>query len=37
VTPPATVKKGVGAIAYDWPDGHSSLAGVVQTERGLVR
>lgn len=33
----ATVNKGVGAIAYDWPNRHSSLARVVQTERGLVR
>ncbi len=33
----ATVNRGVGAIAYDWPNSHSSLAHVVQTERGLVR
>lgn len=27
----ATVNKATGPIAYDWPNGHSSLAPVVQT------
>ncbi len=33
----ATVNKGMGPIAYDWPASHSSLAHVVQTHAGLVR
>ena len=33
----ATTLKAMGPIAYEWSNGHSSLATVVQTERGLVR
>ncbi len=33
----AAVLKATGAVAYDWPQGHSSLAHVVQSERGLLR
>lgn len=33
----ATVNRGLGPIAYDWPGGHSSLALVDQTHAGLKR
>ncbi len=33
----ATVLRGTGPVAYEWSNCHSSLAHVVQTERGLVR
>jgi hypothetical protein len=33
----AKVLKATGPVAYEWSGGHSSLATVVQTERGLVR
>jgi hypothetical protein len=36
-TATATVLRAEGAIRYDWPSGHSSLAHVVQSERGLIR
>lgn len=32
----ATVNRGTGPIAYDWPGSHSSLAHVEQTQAGLV-
>ena len=31
----AVVNKGIGQIQYNWPNGHSSLAHVEQTESGL--
>lgn len=33
----ATVNKGTGPIAYNWPGSHSSLAHVEHTQAGLVR
>lgn len=33
----ATVNRGRGAISYDWPGSHSSLAHVEQTHAGLKR
>jgi len=33
----ATVNRGTGPIAYDWPGSHSSLAHVDHTEAGLKR
>ena len=32
----ATVLKGEGELAFDWPDAHSSLAYVEHTSEGLV-
>ena len=32
----ASVNKGYGAIAYDWPDSHSSMAHVHHTSEGPV-
>lgn len=31
----AIVNKGIGQIKYNWPNGHSSLAHIEQTESGL--
>lgn len=31
----AVVNRGIGAIKYDWPNGHSSLAEVEHTHEGL--
>lgn len=36
-TATATVLRSQGPLAYNWPGGHSSLAHVVQTDRGLLR
>jgi hypothetical protein len=33
----ATVLRSTGPVAYEWANCHSSLADVVQTERGLAR
>lgn len=32
----ATVNRGLGEIAYDWPDSHSSIANVEHTPKGQV-
>jgi hypothetical protein len=33
----ATINKGIGAIKYDWPDSHSSMAYVEHTPAGVVQ